>query len=158
MKFGQEYAAALARENFPQHWLDSAIEYKQLKKCIKKVQRELADIGLDAPTVEKLARWLETPADEQHASDDKGKEFVSIAKPDLNTIQEEFTPQLRVLVDSKTGTPLDATLAPETRANLERLARSEMLIAGRHAELGHALHHVSALHTHRHDDPESSES
>ena len=53
MKFGQEYAAALAREDFPQHWLDSAIEYKQLKKCIKKVQRELDSIGLDSYHQEK---------------------------------------------------------------------------------------------------------
>lgn len=158
MKFGQEYAAALAREEFPQHWLASAIEYKQLKKCIKKVQRELTDIGLDAPTIDKLATWLQAPADEKAAEGEKAKEFVSIAKPELNTIEEEFTPQLRVLVDSRTGTPLDATLAPETRSNLEKLARSEMLIAGRHAELGHALHHVDALHSLRNDESASDES
>jgi E3 ubiquitin-protein ligase BAH len=155
MKFGQEYAAALAREDFPQHWLDSAIEYKQLKKCIKKVQRELASIGLDAPTIEKLAQWLETP-DEHQGDGDKSKDAGSAA--DLNTIPEEFTPQLRVLVDSKTGTPLDATLAPETRANLEKLARSELLIAGRRAELGHTLHRVTTLQAQVEGDSASDES
>lgn len=153
MKFGQEYAAALASQDFPQHWLDSAIEYKQLKKCIKKVQRELANIGLDAPTIEKLAQWLETPEDES-----KSKDGFSAAKPDLSTIPEEFTPQLRVLVDSRTGTPLDATLAPETRANLEKLARNEMLFAGRHAELGHTLHQVTSLQALREADSASDES
>lgn len=159
MKFGQEYAAALAREEFPQHWLDSAIEYKQLKKCIKKVQRELESIGLDAPTIEKLAQWLKT-TDEQRGDGNTEKSKDGGAEPtsDSNSIPEEFTPQLRVLVDSKTGTPLDATLAPETRANLEKLARSEMLISSRHAELGHALHQVNSLHPSREGDSTSDES
>ena len=142
MKFGQEYAAALAREDFPQHWLDSAIEYKQLKKCIKKVQRELDSIGLDAPTIDKLAQWLKV-SDEHQTEGEKSKDGIT----EPNTIPDDFTPQLRVLVDSRTGTPLDATLAPETRANLEKLARSELLIAGRRAELGHTLDRVTELQT-----------
>jgi E3 ubiquitin-protein ligase BAH len=162
MKFGQEYAAALAREEFPQHWLDSAIEYKQLKKCIKKVQRELESIGLDAPTIEKLAQWLHTSDEQQGSDGEKSKSkdggVESTPTSDLNSIPEEFTPQLRVLVDSKTGTPLDATLAPETRANLEKLARSEMLITSRHAELGHAIHHVNSLQPAREGDSTSDDS
>ena len=159
MKFGQEYAAALAREEFPQHWLDHAIEYKQLKKCIKKVQRELESIGLDAPTIEKLAQWLHT-SDEKQGDGEKSKSKDGGVEPasDENSIPEEFTPQLRVLVDSKTGTPLDATLAPETRANLEKLARSEMLITSRHAELGHAIHHVNSLQSAREGDSTSDDS
>ena len=154
MKFGQEYAATLASEGFPQQWLDSAIEYKGLKKCIKKVQRELAGIGLDERMVETLAQCMERT----DASDsDESKEYFAGSKPDLTTIPEEFTPQLRILVDSRTGTPLDATLAPETKANLEKLARNEMLIAGRHAELGHALHHVSALQALRRDSEDTLE-
>lgn len=171
MKFGQEYAAALARDEFPQHWLDSAIEYKQLKKCIKKVQRELESIGLDAPTIEKLAQWLKTPdeqrqdggnsnakSDGESDSDRKSKDGQAEPTSDQDSIPEEFTPQLRVLVDSKTGTPLDATLAPETRANLEKLARSEMLMTSRHAELGHAIHHVNSLQASREGDSASDES
>lgn len=157
MKFGQEYAAALAREDFPQHWLDSAIEYKQLKKCIKKVQRELASIGLDAATIEKLAQWLQIP-DEHQADAEKSKDGASSPATELSAIPEEFTPQLRVLVDSRTGTPLDATLAPETRANLEKLARSELLIAGRRAELGHTLDRVTTLQALRDGDSASDES
>lgn len=153
MKFGQEYAAALAREDFPQHWLDSAIEYKQLKKCIKKVQRELDSIGLDAPTIDKLAQWLKV-SEEHQTEGEKSKD----GSTELNTIPDEFTPQLRVLVDSRTGTPLDATLAPETRANLEKLARSELLIAGRRAELGHSSDRVAALQAQGDADSTSDES
>lgn len=155
MKFGQEYAAALAKEDFPQHWLDSAIEYKQLKKCIKKVQRELTSIGLDAPTIDKLAQLLYAPADPSDHGD-KSKDGTSADGSD--TTQHDFTPKLRVLVDSKTGTPLDATLAPETRANLEKLARSEMLIAGRRAQLGHELHEAPTLQALREGDSTSDDS
>jgi len=154
MKFGQEYAATMATQEFPRQWLDSAIEYKGLKKCIKKVQRELASIGLDAQTVHKLAQSI---AEERQAGAYGDKEYFAGTKPDLSTISEEFSPQLRVLVDSRTGTPLDATLAPETKANLEKLARNEMLIAGRHAELGHALHHVGALQALRRNSEDSPE-
>lgn len=39
---------------YPQHWLDSAIPYGQLKKLLKKVQRELNDFGLDSETMRQL--------------------------------------------------------------------------------------------------------
>lgn len=39
---------------FPSHWVDQAIPYSQLKKCLKKVQRELQDLGLDPDTLRAL--------------------------------------------------------------------------------------------------------
>ena len=143
MKFGQEYQQTLARENFPQHWRDSAIEYKHLKKCIKKIHRELESIGLDAETLSHLSEWVQPPDSNDSAHTDKG--YYSASLPALDAVPEEFTPQLRVLVDSKTGQPLDAKLAPETKEALQRLARHEMATAGRRDHLGGALHsaHVS---------------
>lgn len=156
MKFGREYASALASEGFPQHWLDSAIEYKHLKKCIKKVQRELLSIGLDEETISGLSGLFDRSGDSSPPDQElKDREFFSGGRPGLSSIPEEFSPQLRILVDSQSGTPLDATLAPETKANLERLARNQMVIDGRHAELGHALHRVSALNAMRRDSEET---
>ena len=60
MKFAHEYEAALKQEGYPDSWVQSAISYRQLKKCIKKVQRELSSIGLDAETLEQLWRSLKT--------------------------------------------------------------------------------------------------
>ncbi len=54
MKFAHEYETALISEGFPDHWVQSAIAYRQLKKCIKKVEVELSDIGLDASTLKRL--------------------------------------------------------------------------------------------------------
>ena len=45
MKFAHSFDAALRQEDFPLHWEESAISYRQLKKCIKKVQQDLFHIG-----------------------------------------------------------------------------------------------------------------
>ncbi|KAK3698042.1 hypothetical protein LTR37_017158 [Vermiconidia calcicola] len=126
MKFGQEYQKALATEDFPDHWRESAIEYKQLKKCIKKIHHELSAIGLDADTLRQMRDLVDQPPC-AHES----KLYYSAAEPTLASVPEEFTPQLRVLVDGRTCMPLDAKLAPETKASLQRLARHEMVTAGR---------------------------
>ena len=39
---------------FPSQWVDVAIPYGQLKKCLKKVQRELGDLGLGPDTLSVL--------------------------------------------------------------------------------------------------------
>lgn len=40
--------------DFPAHWVAQAIPYSQLKKCLKKVQRELQELGLDQETLRAL--------------------------------------------------------------------------------------------------------
>ncbi|KAF2481851.1 SPX domain-containing protein [Neohortaea acidophila] len=136
MKFGQEFQKALASTEFPEEWRGSAIDYKHLKKCIKKINTELESIGLDGETLHHLSEWM-SPADSiQTVAGQDGKGYYSAATPSLAAVPEEFTPQLRILVDSKTGTPLDATLAPETRESLQKLAKHEMAAAGRREHVG----------------------
>jgi len=138
MKFGHEFEEALAGEDFPKEWLHSAIDYKHLKKCIKKVNKELAALGLDAETTIQLSNQLNRHENEKRKNAGTERhDFYSAVEPPLETIPEEFAPQLRVLVDGQTGTPLDATLAPETKARLQELAKHEMVIASRHDHLGH---------------------
>ncbi|WPG98735.1 Hypothetical protein R9X50_00152900 [Acrodontium crateriforme] len=134
MKFGHEYEQVLASEGFPEQWLNSAIDYKYLKKCIKKVHRQLLALGLDGETLSHLSGWVEQP--DFKVKPLQHHDYYSAAQPDLNTISEEFTPQLRILVDAQTGQPLDATLTPETKATLQGLAQHEMILAGRKEHLG----------------------
>ncbi len=54
MKFAHEFQAALIREGYPSHWVESAVPYGQLKKCIKKVAGELRSFGLDSTTLAQL--------------------------------------------------------------------------------------------------------
>ena len=60
MKFAHQYQIVLEREAFPTEWINSAISYRQLKKCINEVQRELASIGLDPSTLSQLSEAAET--------------------------------------------------------------------------------------------------
>ena len=61
MKFGHEFSASLRKEEYPQEWVDSAVPYKQLKKCIKKVQIELHSLGLDKEILEVLWQQVDRP-------------------------------------------------------------------------------------------------
>lgn len=54
MKFAHNYTNALKREDYPSRWVDSAISYKQLKKCINRVKKELSSLGLDPETLNIL--------------------------------------------------------------------------------------------------------
>ncbi len=59
MKFAHEFEEALKKDDYPAHWVQSAISYRQLKKCIKKVQRELSDLGLDPETLGHLRQSVD---------------------------------------------------------------------------------------------------
>jgi hypothetical protein len=39
---------------YPQFWVDTAIPYGQLKKCLKKIQQELDTLGLEPETLRQL--------------------------------------------------------------------------------------------------------
>jgi hypothetical protein len=60
MKFGHLYHDRLVQAGFPPRWIDSAISYNQLKKCIKRVRKELESLGLDAVTLHRLLNTVET--------------------------------------------------------------------------------------------------
>jgi E3 ubiquitin-protein ligase BAH len=63
MKFAREYQEFLHKAefpyDFPKQWINSAISYGQLKKCIKKVERELSSLGLDAETLKHLLQVVD---------------------------------------------------------------------------------------------------
>lgn len=54
MKFGHSFKEALQGESYPQHWVDKAIPYGQLKKLLGKVREELIRNGYDPDTLHKL--------------------------------------------------------------------------------------------------------
>jgi E3 ubiquitin-protein ligase BAH len=55
MKFAHTFNRTLSSENFPEEWQAAAIQYRQLKKCIKRVQLELLELGLTVETLRTLA-------------------------------------------------------------------------------------------------------
>ncbi|KAK3320091.1 SPX domain-containing protein [Cercophora scortea] len=66
MKFGRTFKEALAGKDYPQHWVESAIPYRQLKKILGSVREELIRKGYDPETIHKL---LEAHEAEYHLVD-----------------------------------------------------------------------------------------
>lgn len=71
MKFSHQFQDILAKEGFPPSWVQHAISYGQLKKCIKKVQRELLSLGLNVDTVRELLQPLGSPQREKSSGETK---------------------------------------------------------------------------------------
>ncbi|KAF3763728.1 hypothetical protein M406DRAFT_332180 [Cryphonectria parasitica EP155] len=114
MKFAHEFKEVLDREGFPDHWLAAAIPYSQLKKCLKKVQRELEGLGLDRDTLQQLLA-------EQTLSPDG--EPIPLARYNLDhASSQSLRPRLSVFVHLQHGQVIDAALSPASRAFLQRLS------------------------------------
>jgi len=54
MKFGHAFQEALAAESYPQHWVEKAIPYRQLKKILGNVREELIKKGYSPDTLHQL--------------------------------------------------------------------------------------------------------
>ncbi|KAI6377153.1 hypothetical protein MCOR25_002650 [Pyricularia grisea] len=111
MKFGQEFKEVLLREGYPPKWVDSAIPYGQLKKCLKKVRRELHDLGLDPEILRQLLA--------AHATSNGDPVPLASYELDGSTV---LRPRLTVFVHLEDGEAVDATLTPASRKFLEKLS------------------------------------
>ncbi|KAI0550891.1 RING-14 protein [Xylaria curta] len=126
MKFAQEFRKALQREAFPQRWVDCAIPYGQLKKCLKKVTKELQEIGLDKETLARLA------ADQHQPSSDNTPADLGFSYHlDVDGVKGKaadsthFRPRLTIFIHLEDGVAVDAKLSPSTRDFLRKLALSD---------------------------------
>jgi len=69
---------------YPTEWKNSAIRYRQLKKCIKKVQNELAELGLSVEMLKLLA------AEKSNGATSVPSPYIARGKPEeINAGQEE---------------------------------------------------------------------
>ncbi|KAF2705593.1 hypothetical protein K504DRAFT_92894 [Pleomassaria siparia CBS 279.74] len=128
MKFGHVFKETLRNEGFPSDWVNSAISYSQLKKCINRLASELAQVGLDPATLGTLLKQVEDyNASTQKDDDDRDRPFEYILSgddsPSLPKEQRKpFHPKLLFYVDEKTGEVHSAKLAEDTRSKLQMLA------------------------------------
>ncbi|KAK2747270.1 hypothetical protein FQN57_002168 [Myotisia sp. PD_48] len=74
LQFGHNYRERLENEGFPAHWVHSAISYRQLKKCIKKVRAELLELGLGPDVLNQF--W----ATESQLDGDDGEEDEALSR------------------------------------------------------------------------------
>lgn len=121
MKFGAQFSDALRNEEFPSQWVNSAINYKKLKKCIKRVREELLKLGLDSETLEAL--WQHVGSNVTSTTEEDASkrllhyQFTSETGP-------RFVPKLTIALDSRDGSPMDAWLSPETRRVLQQVGKN----------------------------------
>lgn len=114
MKFAHEFKETLEREDFPDHWRAAAIPYPQLKKCLKKVQHELEDLGLDKETLQHLLA-------EQTISPEGDP--IPLARYNLDKASSQtLRPRLSVFVHLQHGQVIDAALSPASRCFLQKLS------------------------------------
>lgn len=127
MKFGHVFKQTLRDEGFPPDWVDSAISYSQLKKCIKRLTDELQQVGLDPATLSKLLKHVEDYNASAEHSDDQERPFEYILNPDSSRngssqARKAFHPKLLFYVNETTGEVMGAKLDEETRNKLHLLA------------------------------------
>lgn len=139
MKFAHAFEEALKEEDYPAHWVQSAISYRQLKKCIKNVRQELSSIGLSPDTLRQLWQSAEAPVAQASASIQPFQytfagQAIRRSKKTYLTLDllrcspgdvTTFQPKLVFVVDERDGNPIDASLSPETRAYLLNLANKQ---------------------------------
>jgi E3 ubiquitin-protein ligase BAH len=124
MKFGQVFKQALRNEGFPSEWIDSAISYQQLKKCINRLTHELAELGLDPATLDRLLRHVERFNASAGKDDEGGRpfEYILSDQVDGSSKSTTFHPKLLFYVDNTTGALHSAKLDKETKRKLQMLA------------------------------------
>ncbi|KAI9822356.1 MAG: hypothetical protein M1827_000075 [Pycnora praestabilis] len=130
MKFAHTYEAVLRKDGFPAHWVQSAISYRQLKKCIKKVQKELGALGLDPDTLQHLCGSIE-PEEPSRASSaiDRGSSTQILYS--FTEGANCFQPKLILTVDPRNGIAVDAVLSAETVECLQNLVVSQRVSSSR---------------------------
>lgn len=106
-----------ANLGFPQKWVDSAIPYGQLKKCLKKVINELRELGLDKDTLAQLA--ASQCSDDEPNGTHHGFQYNLDEEPSTT---RHLRPRLTVFVHLRNGVAVDATLSPATREFLGKIA------------------------------------
>lgn len=127
MKFGQAFKQSLRNEGFPPEWVDSAISYSQLKKCINRLTDELRQVGLDPETLSKLLKHVEDYNASAGQQDDQERPFEYILNGDDVTTSASksrklFQPKLLFYVNESTGEVHSAKLDEETKRKLQMLA------------------------------------
>lgn len=143
MKFGFEFQEALRKEEFPSQWVNSAINYKKLKKCIKRVREELHNLGLDPETLDALWQHVGTNVTDSSANSEQRLlhyQFTAESGP-------RFVPKLTIALDPKDGSPMDAWLSPDTRRVLQQVGRNRRRETRRPSALPDQIHRTKTANS-----------
>lgn len=130
MKFGHAFKQSLRNEGFPPAWVESAISYSQLKKCINRLTDELRQVGLDPETLSKLLKHVEdynaSTTQDKDDLQERPFEYILNANDESKDVphkaHQPFHPKLLFYVNETTGEVHSAKLDEETKRKLQMLA------------------------------------
>ena len=104
MKFAKVLEQTLVEEEIPDDWVEAAIKYKTLKKCINQVVKELSLLGLGQNTLKLILHndqsVIEVPQEDANASNPaiahysltkKDNNIISTLKISFDYSNEEYT-------------------------------------------------------------------
>lgn len=129
MKFAHTFSETLSSENFPPEWQAAAIQYRQLKKCIKRLQGELAELGLSVGALKSLICECRDQACSDGENGGRGPMLQYMFDGNL----QSFQPKLVLTIRGNDRLQLDLGLTEETRKSLELLLQQRALQSGRRA-------------------------
>lgn len=122
MKFGKKFEQTLAEDEIPEDWIEAAIQYKALKKCIGNIVDELQVLGLEQNTLKLLLDKIEVNESETTASNPVLAQYV-LSK----TKDHQIVPTLKIIIDYNnelTDDHINSSIEI-LRKNLERIANSD---------------------------------
>lgn len=96
MKFAKVFEKTLIEDEIPEEWIEAAIQYKALKKCISKVVDELNTLGLQQEALKLLIDKVEVNQEETTAANPIVAQYV------LNKTENSVVPTLKIVVDYST--------------------------------------------------------
>ena len=134
MKFGRRFRIELLEQGFPQHWVDSAVPYAQLKKVINKVCLELQEYGLDIAALAQMppvqdeapqcsgggirrGSWDGAVTFQYDFAGTSSKLVRHAGLTGISGSKEEFRPKLTLFFEDDQA--VDAALSHDTRAFLK---------------------------------------
>lgn len=99
MKFAKVLQQTLVEEDIPQEWVEAAIQYKVLKKCIGKVVKELAFLGLSQDSLKILLQDEDSKSTVEVAADDATPNNPIVAHYTLKKSKNQIIPYLKIVLN-----------------------------------------------------------
>ncbi|KAI5956410.1 hypothetical protein KGF54_000885 [Candida jiufengensis] len=96
MKFAKTLERSLIDEDIPEEWVEAAIQYKSLKKCINKVVNELKFLGLEQNKLKLLINDKEIDIDDTNTNNPIVAQYT-LHKASLNS--HDIIPILKIILD-----------------------------------------------------------
>lgn len=124
MKFGKKFEQTLAEDEIPEDWIEAAIQYKALKKCIGNIVDELQVLGLEQNTLRLLLDKIEVDESETTASNPVIAQYV-LSK----TKDNHIVPALKITIDYSndlTDDHINSSIEL-LRKNLEQIANFDTI-------------------------------